>query len=326
MDSVDGLPERCDVDLEAEGAGLREDDVDRQALVVSHLKFVVQIIKRYYLASIKESAFLMFEDLFQEGCIGLIRAAMAYQPEIGAFPTYAYYWIRQSISRAICEHDTLIRIPVHLWEIISQYKRVYERMKSQSGREPASEEIARELDLSIDKVMGIECCLQMMSQIEDLYGNGEIEVRCDPLLITDAEKRVLIDECEDESDSEDVGGIDEYVYSAMDLPIFYDDPDEMLCEEIEDPYVLTPEENAIVNEMTSVLSNLMQERLSERERDILRRRTGMNEEQRAETLEEIADSYGLTRERIRQMEAKALNKLNHPSCARRIEDYLDNLG
>ena len=168
--------------------------------------------------------------------------------------------------------------------------------------------------------------LQMMSQVEDLYGNGEIEVRRDPLLITDAEKRVLIDECEDESDSEDVGGIDEYVYSAMDLPIFYDDPDEMLCEEIEDPYVLTPEENAIVNEMTSVLSNLMQERLSERERDILRRRTGMNEEQRAETLEEIADSYGLTRERIRQMEAKALNKLNHPSCARRIEDYLDNLG
>ncbi|MBQ8036136.1 MAG: sigma-70 family RNA polymerase sigma factor [Proteobacteria bacterium] len=323
MNSDDG-PEHskeseCAVFSAAEG-------LDRQALVVSHLKFVIQIIKRYYLASIKENSFLMFEDLFQDGCIGLIKAAMAYQPEIGPFSTYAYYWIRQAISRAICENDSLIRIPVHLWEKIAQYHRVYGSLRLDLGREPTCGELSEALDMSPERVGKVQHCLALMAHAEDIYGMGDIEAEVKPLLITDAEKRVLAGECEFESDSEDVGGIDEYVYSAMDLQMFYDDPEEMLYEEIVDPYVLTPEENAIVNEISSVLTNLMQERLSERERDILCRRTGMNAEQRDETLEEIAGSYGLTRERIRQMEAKALNKLNHPSCARRIEGYLDELG
>ncbi|MBR4984985.1 MAG: sigma-70 family RNA polymerase sigma factor [Proteobacteria bacterium] len=300
--------------------------IDRQALVVSQLKFVVQIIKRYYLSNIKENSFLMFEDLFQDGCIGLIRAAMAYQPEIGPFSTYAYYWIRQSISRAICETDALIRIPVHRWDNITRYQRAHARLRQQLAREPECREIAIELDVTEAEVEKIQRCLVMQTEVEDLYGSSGGEDVFKPLLITDAEKRSLTGECEEESDSEDVGGIDEYVYSAMDLQAFYDDPDDMLCEEIADPYVLTPEENAIVNEMAAELSVLMQERLSARECDILRRRTGMNAEHRDETLEEIADSYGLTRERIRQMEAKALNKLNHPSCARRIEGYLDDLG
>lgn len=240
-------------------------DLARGKLTEANLRLVVSVAKKYV------GRGMSMLDLVQEGNLGLIRAVEKFQHHKGfKFSTYATWWIRQAITRAIADQARTIRIPVHMVETINRLIRTSRRLQQELGREPTSDEIAREMDLTPEKVRDI----QKISQ--------------EPV--------------------------------SIDMPIG-EEEDSNLGDFIEDQKALAPADAAsqqmLKEQMETVLSQL-----SERERRVLELRFGL-EDGRSRTLEEVGKEFGVTRERIRQIEAKALRKLRHPTKSRQLRDYLE---
>ncbi|HPI99114.1 MAG TPA: RNA polymerase sigma factor RpoD, partial [Synergistales bacterium] len=210
-------------------------------------------------------------DLIQEGGLGLMKAVDKYDWRKGfKFSTYATWWIRQAITRAIAEQSRTIRIPVHMVETINKMIRTSRKLMQQLGREPTDEEIARDMEIDTEKVEDIRKVSQLPVSLETPVG---------------------------EEDDAELGDF------------------------IEDREVPTPDEAALENLLREHLLEAL-EGLSEKERSVLKYRFGLGEEV-PHTLEEVGNIFGVTRERIRQIESKALRKLRHPSRSKKLRDFLE---
>jgi RNA polymerase primary sigma factor len=286
------LPGDRELEQEVEGVSRRADEAN-QTLIRANLRLVVSIAKRYLGRGIS------FLDLIQEGNLGLLRAVTKFDPTRGfKFSTYATWWIRQSISRYIAEQARTIRIPVHLFEAITRLLRTQRVLVQQLGREPTHEELAMESGMVTEEDMQAI----MHSRAEKIPLDPEVQRRW--TWATAKVQRIL------QSAEEPV---------SLERPVG-DEESSQLGDFIEDDEALEPMD-AAAREMLREQVQSALAALSERERQVLELRFGLIDG-KDHTLEEVSRYFNVTRERIRQIEAKALRKLRHPTRSRHLREYL----